>query len=193
MEKKIVSDKLPCALQSRGLVSHFDLTQWRVYFSLLSPQHSVCGIKWYTTLNQLSTSQLSSIILYCSFYLCIRIFFPVFSPFLLFSPSQISRPSVPLPSGPPSNTKAFVTVFWQRISWARLHFNFWTLFTRFFYTARSRNRPGSHEIMGIYGSNSRGVKKDRDLVTQPSSFRETLAQQPRSRGWNTGCTGWLFL
>lgn len=84
VEKKIVSDKLPCALQSRGVVSHFDLTQWRVYFSLLSPQHSVCGIKWYTSLNQF-TSQFSSIILYCSFYLCIRIFFPVFSPFLSFT------------------------------------------------------------------------------------------------------------
>ena len=60
---------------------------------------------------------------------------------------------------------------------------------------RSRNRPGSHEIMGIYGSNSRGVKKDRGLVTQPS-FLEMLAQQPRSRGWNTGprcllCSVWL--
>lgn len=86
-----------------------------------------------------------------------------------------------MPSRPPSNPKAFVTVFWQRFSWARLHSNFWTLFTRFFYTARSRNRPGSHEIMGIYGSNSRGVKEDRDLVTQPS-FMETLCPAASLQG-----------
>lgn len=42
--KKIVSDKIPCALQSRGFNMYFDLAQWRVYFSLLCPQHSVCGI-----------------------------------------------------------------------------------------------------------------------------------------------------
>ena len=52
-----------------------DLTQWRVYFSLLCPQHSVCGIKQYTSFNQLPTSQFFSIILYCPFYLYIRIFF----------------------------------------------------------------------------------------------------------------------
>ena len=64
-----------------ALISYFDLTQCRVYFSLLCPQHSVCGIKWYTSLNQLSTSQFSSILLYCPLYLYIRIF----SPFLSFT------------------------------------------------------------------------------------------------------------
>lgn len=40
--------------------------------------------------------------------------------------------------------------------------------------------------MGIYGSNSRGVQKDRDLVTQPSFVETQRLPSSLVPGWNTG-------
>lgn len=88
---------------------------------------------------------------------------------------------------PPSNPRSsHCDCLLAEALWARLYSHFWTVFTRFFHIARSRNGPGSPEIMGIYGSNSRGVQKDRDLVTQPSFVETQRLPSSLVPGWNTG-------